>query len=869
MKRKIIILVILLIVSNILLGVKHKSVRINYHRFDGNYSGWGLHLWGNGYNGKNITWHSPMQPTGKNEYGIYWDIPYAGYGSINFIIHKGDEKDPAMDRTFPNPGKNKEIWTITEDPVEYTSLTEAKLNIKNKIISAILINEKSIKVNFRMKPEKPIKVRSKQKDVKIKKISEINQQSYKITTEEELYLNNPNHIICGSMKAQIRIPWQTMDKYFKYDGELGCFYKPEVTEFKLWAPIASEVFLNLFEPGNQLKPYKTLPMTRQAKGVWYIKITGDYLNQFYSYNVTNHGTTKEVLDPYAKSMAAFTGKQKVGKGAILNPASIGPKLSIGQIDNFEKREDAIIWEIHVRDFTSDPAIKTKAQFGTYKAFIEKLDYIKDLGVTHVQLLPVMSYYYGNELQNNIRELEYSAQNNNYNWGYDPHNYFSPEGMYSEKPANPQVRIAELKELIKEIHERNMGVILDCVYNHTAKISIFEDIVPNYYHFMNELGKPKSSYGGGRLGSTHAMTRKLILNSITYWIKEFKVDGFRFDLMGDLDAETVQMAYDQAKQLNKHILFIGEGWRTYAGDDNDRRIAADQDWMNQTDAAACFSDEMRNELKSGFGSEGEPRFITGGARNIRTIFNNLVAKPGNMKNDDVGDVVQYIAAHDNLTLHDVIAVSINKDPAITENEIEIQKRIRLGNALILTSQGIAFLHAGQEYGRTKQWKTTGKPEDKFHTAYGFKYPYFIYDSYDSSDMINKFDWDKVTQPGVHKSTRDYTKGLIELRKSTDAFRLGKRKLVDKNVKLISSKDINYHDLMIAYSCKSTSNETYYIFANCDNRVREIHTNIDLASKDVIVDAQTAGTKEISDYNGCEITNNTIKIESLTVIILKGD
>lgn len=264
---------------------------------------------------------------------------------------------------------------------------------------------------------------------------------------------------------------------------------------------------------------------------------------------------------------------------------------------------------------------------------------------------------------------------------------------------------------------------------------------------------------------HAMARKLVIDSILFWLEEYKVDGFRFDLMGDLDALTVQMLWDEAVKINPNVHMVGECWRTYAGDEGEDVRPADQDWMHLTNSVACFSDEMRNELKSGYGSEGEPRFITGGARNIQTIFNNIIAKPGNMSEDDPGDVLQYIAAHDNLTLHDVIAHSADLDPA-TEEE-EIQQRIRLGNTIILTSQGVAFLHAGQEYGRTKQWKSDEIPEKDFTFVEGFEYPYLIENSYDASDAVNMFDWDKVTEPGIHKETMEFTKGLIALRKSSDA------------------------------------------------------------------------------------------------------
>jgi len=662
-----------------------------------------------------------------------------------------------------------------------------------------------------------------------------------------------------------RLDWKTIDQLYTYNGDLGILFNEGKTVFKLWAPLANEVVLNLYKNGLDEDPYRSIDLSKKEKGVWITSISEKVIGEFYSYTVKNFGETKEVLDPYAKSLA-ITTKDTFFKprGAIVNPTEIGPELDFANVEGFEKREDAIIWEVNVRDFTVDPNISTHALFGSYKAFIERLDYIKNLGVTHIQLLPILSSTFSDESIHDQRMMDYAVETN-YNWGYGPDSYFSVEGMYSENPDDPELRIKELKELVNAIHAKGLAVTLDVVYNHTARLSFLEDIVPGYYHFMDEQGNPKISYGGGRPGSTHAMVRKLIVDSIVYWTREFKVDGFRYDLMGDLDAETIQIAYDEAKKINPNILKVGECWRTFAGDDVENVQPADQDWMNGTNSVSCFSDEVRNELKSGFGSEGEPRFLTGGPRSIQTIFNNIIAKPGNMNEDDPGDVLQYIAAHDNLTLHDVIAKSIRKDPAFHEEEI--QKRIRLGNAMILTSQGVAFIHAGQEYGRTKQWLSSTKPIREFAEVEGFEHPYFIENSYDASDAINMFDWDKVEEPGIHKNTMEYTSGLISLRKSTDAFRLGDEALVSKNVSLIQSKDIKEVDLFIGYRANATTGESFFVFINADSIERSVSLETDLTEGLVIVDSDEAGTNEVSMISGVEINTNQITIDPLTVIIIK--
>ena len=551
----------------------------------------------------------------------------------------------------------------------------------------------------------------------------------------------------------------------------------------------------------------------------------------------------------------------------------------------------MIYEAHVRDFTSDPAISKdlKSQFGTFSAFIEKLDYLKDLGVTHVQLLPVLSYYFVNELKNAERMDKYASSNSNYNWGYDPQNYFSLTGMYSSAPTDPAKRIEEFKNLVNEIHKRGMGVIMDVVYNHTAKTSIFEDLEPNYYHFMDADGTPRSSFGGGRLGTTHYMSRRVLVDSIKYLTEQYKVDGFRFDMMGDHDAESIQKAFEEAKKLNPNLIMLGEGWKTYTGDENKAVQPADQSWMKSTDTVAVFSDDIRNTLKSGYPNEGTPAFITGGKRSVENVFKNIKAQPTNFEADSPGDVIQYIAAHDNLTLFDIIAQSIKKDPAVAANYQEIHRRLRLGNLMILTSQGTPFIHSGQEYGRTKQFRdpaykypvSEDKVPNKAHLLTNedgtpFDYPYFIHDSYDSSDAVNHFDWTKATDsekfPENAKS-RAYMKGLIALRKSTDAFTRSSKDEVEQNVTLITQpgKDgIEKEDLVLGYQVVASNGDIYAVFVNADTKERQFNFGEaykHLAGAEVVADGNTAGVTAISDPAGVTRNSNGLALAPLTATILR--
>lgn len=702
------------------------------------------------------------------------------------------------------------------------------------------------------------------------------------------------HKTTHSTASHNPVDWKQFDEQYAYSGDdLGAHYHHGSVTLKLWAPLASKVKVSLYHPNDDTKLAGQFPLVQGERGIWSLVLSPDELSAddlhgyFYQYEVTNQGVTKKVLDPYAKSMAPSRVDTKgdpgedgdlIGKAAIVDlERTRVADLSFASIKDYNKREDAIIWEIHVRDFTSDPQIEGElsARWGTYRAFEDKLTYIQSLGVTHVQLLPVMAWYLGNELKMGVRELHYSALDNEYNWGYDPHNYFSPDGAYSENPADPELRIKELKSLIHAIHEAGMGVILDVVYTHMALPEFLNDIVPGYYAWQNAEGEFIGGFGNN-LATDRKMAEKLMVDSVKYWFSEYKIDGLRWDMMGDATYPAVQKAYDEAAKINPQALFIGEGWRTFAGDESDaalKGLAADQDWMDKTDDVGVFSDEIRNELKSGFGNEGEPRLLTGGPRDIELIFNNIKAQPSNIPADSPGDVVQYIEAHDNLTLYDVIAISTDKDPEIPEDDLEIHQRIRLGHVLVLTSQGTVFLHAGQEYGRTKQWKAEGIPEHKFHefASTGDKIHYYINDSHDSTDAVNMFEWAKATDEGqypVNIETRKHLQGLIQLRKASDAFRLDSMERINRNVTRINTPDIQKTDLVIAYSCLSSDErECYHVFVNADKKIRKLRLQQDYTSCEVIVDQTRAGISRLDQPTGVKLTADAMIMEPLTAIVLK--
>lgn len=895
------------------------TVRVNYYRTDGNYDKKSLWYWGDVKNPSSGEWPDGTDFTATGKYGRYIDIPLnEAAREFGFLLldesKKGDDvKIRKEDYKFTDLKNHSQIFLKDDDETIYTNpyyvhdirMTGAQHVAKSRI-------ESSFSTLVGAKKEDILK-HSNITDHQGNKVAitdvEVDEAGKKVTYIGDFSdTQHPYTVSYNSDRFTTRSSWRLKDESYSYDGPLGATLKEDGkrVDLTLWSPSADKVSVVVYDKKDPEKVVGTVALEKGEKGTWKQTLDANsglgisnYTGYYYHYQIERQGKTVLVLDPYAKSLAAWNSDlaktdaaHKVAKAAFVDPSKLGPQdLTYGKIRNFKSREDAVIYEAHVRDFTSDPAIAkdlTKP-FGTFEAFIEKLDYLKDLGVTHIQLLPVLSYYFVNELKNHERLSAYASSNSNYNWGYDPQNYFSLTGMYSSDPKNPEKRIAEFKNLINEIHKRGMGAILDVVYNHTANLDIFEDLEPNYYHFMDADGTPRTSFGGGRLGTTHYMSKRVLVDSIKYLVETYKVDGFRFDMMGDHDAASIEEAYKAARALNPNLIMLGEGWRTYTGDENTPVQPADQDWMKHTDTVAVFSDDIRNNLKSGYPNEGQPAFITGGKRDINTIFKNLIAQPTNFEADSPGDVIQYIAAHDNLTLFDIIAQSIKKDPSKAENYAEIHRRLRLGNLMVLTAQGTPFIHSGQEYGRTKQfldpaYKTPvaeDKVPNKSHLLRDkdgnpFVYPYFIHDSYDSSDAVNKFDWTKATDKKAYPEnvkSRDYMKGLIALRQSTDAFRLKSLQDIKERVRLITvpgQNGVEKEDVVIGYQITAPNGDIYAVFVNADNKEREFTLETDFAhlrKAEVLADENQAGPVGIANPQGLEWTEKGLKLNALTAVVLR--
>ncbi|HZK20603.1 MAG TPA: alpha-amylase family glycosyl hydrolase [Treponemataceae bacterium] len=545
------------------------------------------------------------------------------------------------------------------------------------------------------------------------------------------------------------------------DEQLGAFYNraDKTVHFSLWAPTAFDVQVNLYKQHSDSTASFSIPAEyNRSNGIWSVRFNEvDSENYAYDYTVRTVRGVHSCLDPYAKSMVAYRNDGSAGRGVIIDMKSkkAGGSLVSSDFIPLARSVDVIIYEVSVRDFTSSTDAQTKTR-GTYSAFIEKIPYILSLGVTHIQLLPVLNFYFTDELSQQY-ESDGTVRGNNYNWGYDPHSYFSPEGWYASNPADGYARVRELRELIDACHAVGLGVILDVVYNHMATTTFLDTIVPGYYFRTNEDGTLKNNSGcGNDTASEKPMMKRLIADSLEFWTREYKVDGFRFDLMGLMEYSVVIDSLARCRAINPHTLFIGEGWRMYNGPAGTEGM--DQAKMSTTTGVSVFSDEFRDILKAGGMSEEGQGFITGQKKNLQLLFRNCMGDPQEyFKSRCADNVVNYVSCHDGLTLHDSISHNCRLADSNPKEKAEIISRIKLGNFFVLTSRGVAFLHAGQECGRTKP-NICGWQEESIGR--------FVRNSYDSSDNINNFVWKLDSS---YAQLVEYTKSLCNFRKQHAEFR----------------------------------------------------------------------------------------------------
>lgn len=538
---------------------------------------------------------------------------------------------------------------------------------------------------------------------------------------------------------------------YVYEGDdLGNIYTPAATSFRVWAPTASHVQLLLYN--TETGPLKmAIAMLKSDNGTWYAQVAQDLKNWYYLYEVTVQGMTQTAVDPYVKAIAVNATRGMIANLEQTNPAD----WANDQYRTLANPVDAVIYELHVRDFSShqDSGMTNK---GKYLAFTEHgttgpngvatgITHLQELGITHVQVLPIAEFA-------SVDETDPIQ----YNWGYDPRNYNVPEGAYATTPHGT-VRILEVKRMIQSLHETHIGVIMDVVYNHTfatGNYSDFDKIVPHYYYRTNYAGYYTNGSGcGNEVATERPMVQKFVRNSVKYWAQAYHIDGFRFDLMAPLGVNLLRNIAQDIHSINPNALLYGEPWTGGGSSLTPGQLLVKA--RQKTLGVGVFNDNIRNALNGNVFDATTHGFVTGAPGFVENIkkavagsIDDFTAAPS--------ETINYATSHDNYTLWDKI--SLSKADESEEDRIRMDE---LAQAIIMTSQGVVFMQGGAEILRTK-----GGNEN----------------SYNAGDAVNQFDWERKAH---YRDVCDYYTRLIHLRRNHPAFRLQTAEAIRQHLTFLDS------------------------------------------------------------------------------------
>lgn len=616
-----------------------------------------------------------------------------------------------------------------------------------------------------------------------------------------LYLSLLTAMACQHTSFDVSDP----NTYPIYKGsDLGVSFSPQQTIFKLWAPTAQKVNLKLYTAGLGDNHEQTMPFQLGEHGVWQLKVDADLNHKFYTYQVMVGSVwLNETPGPYAKAVG-INGQ----RGAILDLSATNPEgWEKDKSPELKSFTDIIIYETHIRDFSVHPnsGISNKGKFlafnetgtTTFSGQSSGIDYLKELGITHLHILPAFDF----------RSIdETTLDKNDYNWGYDPQNYNVPEGSYATNPYQPEVRIKEFKQMVQALHKSGIRIVLDVVYNHVGDVQqqSFEQTVPGYYFRKDSLGNFSNASGcGNETASERPMMRKFIIESVKYWAQEYHIDGFRFDLMGVHDIETMNQLYNELHQIDSTIFIYGEGWTAGASSLSESKRAVKNN-IGQIPGVAVFCDEMRDGIKGHWGNLKAKGFISGEPGMEESVKYGIVAATQHPQIDykrvnyskkawanEPVQTINYVSCHDNNTLWDKLLLSQSGT-----SEVDRMRMAKLANTIVLTSQGIPFLHSGAEFYRTKL-----KVEN----------------SYNANDSINWLNWNRRDQ---YSNLVDFYKGLIQMRKDYGAFRLATHTDIVNNLEFFkmppgligytiknSGREKNWQSIVVIFNSNKTAANFY--------------------------------------------------------------
>ena len=551
------------------------------------------------------------------------------------------------------------------------------------------------------------------------------------------------------MEPRTPAEWKTLfeseafARQTEYYGPLGVEYTPAGTHLRLWAPTAKQAAVNLYRRGTGGACVGTLPLQQQDKGVWSIYLPGDQHGKYYDFTLTTPFGTCNAADPYARS-AGVNGVRSM----IFDPARVDPQGWERDVRPVIPPARRSVWEVSVRDFSQDPASGVHTAWrGKFLAFTQQgttlssdgihptcLNYLKRLGVSYVQLMPIFDFGSVDESRPLTRQ---------YNWGYDPTNFNVPEGSYSTDPTRGEVRVRECKQMIAALHAAGIGVVMDVVYNHMYRSdNVLNRVVPLYYFRQNDDGSLSNGSGcGNEFASERPMARRYLIDSVLYWAKEYHIDGFRFDLMGLYDAESINAVRAALDALpgGRDILLYGEPWQGGASQLH-RYEANKANLAMLNERVGIFCDDTRDAIKGGCFDAREPGYVEGKPGSFWDIGAAVAAwcRSDRLPPHAPSQIVSYVSAHDNFTLWDKLLCVRYEKPEFTARDTVALAQNRLAAGIYLTSFGLPFMQAGEEFARTKKG---------------------VGNSYRSSPALNRLDWNRAEQ---YHALVDYYRGLLALR-----------------------------------------------------------------------------------------------------------
>lgn len=572
--------------------------------------------------------------------------------------------------------------------------------------------------------------------------------------------------------------------YPSYKGTLGASCTPEKTILNLWAPTASRVLLRLYKTGTGGSHFQLNDLNRNG-AIWEIELIGNFHGAYYTIQcLIDNKWMDEVPDPYAFAVGVNGKRGMFCDFSATNP----PDWQNDQRIVPDRYTDMVLYELHVRDFSIDEfsGIKNK---GKFLAFTEEgtkspegvktgLDHLIEMGITHVHLLPVYDFFTVDEAH---------PEKNEYNWGYDPLNFNSPEGSYATDPFDGAARIKELKQLVQALHAKGIGVIMDVVYNHTGLInhSYFNQTVPGYYYRQRANGSFSDASGcGTELATERTLVRKYIIDSLKFWAEEYHLDGFRFDLMGVYDIETMNAIRKELDTIDPKLVMYGEGWAAAESPLSDKYRAV-KNHTKKLDRIAVFNDDFRDAMKGHWGKQTSTGYASGQTINEESVKFAIVGGTHHPQinfsyvqsihwawADSPEKSINYVSCHDNYTLYDKLRLS-----RPDANLHDLAKMVCLAGAVMLTSQGVPFLHAGVEMMRSKK-------------GHG--------NTYKSGDDYNLIDW---SRKAMFSYVTAYFKKLIVLRKNHPAFRMTSTEMIQKHLHFSN----HYMPGVVAYELNGNANQ----------------------------------------------------------------